>query len=184
MLYNSCTRTPMQVFIDVQVSKDLAHLGDAAPDVLLEAWENIIAEYQTLTKDTSSNYLFELRKSIEYMDKRLVILRTILDWLKDRPSEAVSELLTLEYGYTFNGDTEAIWARAKRELHQLRIKEAELTKLEAQPQTDQTEFDWINNMGVLSEFQGFKFNPKVDTVAEYISLLNRFKIANTPKNGG
>jgi len=173
----------MQVFIDVQVSKDLAHLGDAAPDVLLEAWEQIIAEYQTLTKDTSSNYLFELRKSIEYMDKRMVILRTILNFLRNRPSDAIIELLANEYGYTFEGDTERIWNMAKGELHRLKIKAAELEKLDAQPQQEQTEFDWINNMGVLSEFQGYKFNPRVDTVAEYISLLNRFKVANTPKNG-
>jgi hypothetical protein len=173
----------MQVFIDVQVSKDLFHLGDGTPEQLLEAWEQLIEEYKTLTKDTANDYLFELRKSIEVIDKRLVILRTILDWLRDRPSEAVATLLSEEYGYTFEGDTERIWSMAKRELHQLRVKEAELTKLEASPQQDQTEFDWINNMGVLSEFQGFKFNPKVDTIAEYISLLNRFKIANTPKNG-
>jgi len=173
----------MQVFIDVQVSKDLAHLGDAAPDVLLEAWEQIIAEYQTLTKDTSSNYLFELRKSIEYMDKRMVILRTILNFLRNRPSDAIIELLANEYGYTFEGDTERIWNMAKGELHRLKIKAAELEKLDAQPQQEQTGFDWINNMGVLSEFQGYKFNPRVDTVAEYISLLNRFKVANTPKNG-
>lgn len=173
----------MQVFIDVQVSKDLAHLGDGTQDELLEAWESIIAEYQTLTKDTSSNYLFELRKSIEYMDKRLVVLRIILDWLKTRVSEPLSELLTTEYGYVFEGDSERIWHLAKTELNKLKIKAAELERLEAQPTQDQTEFDWINNMGVLSEFQGFKFNPKVDTVAEYISLLNRFKIANTPKNG-
>jgi hypothetical protein len=171
----------MQVFIDVQVSKDLAHLGEGGPEVLLEAWETIISEYQTLTKDTSSNYFFELRKSIEYMDKRLVILRTILDLLKTRPSEAIIELLSEEYGYTFEGDTERIWSMAKRELHQLKIKAAELEKLEAQPTQEQTEFDWINNMGVLSEFQGFKFNPKLDTVAEYISLLNRFKADH--KNG-
>ena len=182
MLYNSCTRTPMQVFIDVQVSKDLAHLGEGNPDVLLEAWENIIAEYQTLTKDTTSNYLFELRKSIEYMDKRLVILRTILDFLKTRPSEAIIELLAQEYGYTFEGDTNKIWNLAKSELHQLKIKEAELKKYsESQPSEDQSEMDWINNMGVLSQYQGFKFNPKTETIAEYISLLNRFKTDN--KNG-
>jgi len=173
----------MQVFINVQISKDLSYLGDAEPGILLEAWENIIAEFQTLSKDTSSNYLFELKKSIEYLDKRMVILRTILDFLKTRPSEAIAELLLNEYGYTFEGDTERIWSMAKRELHQLKIKAAELEKLEAQPNNEQTEFDWINNMGVLSEFQGFKFNPKVDTVAEYISLLNRFKMANTHKNG-
>ena len=181
MLYNSCTSLPMQVFIDVQISKDLAVLGDGTQEQLLEAWESIIADYQSLTNDTSSNYLFELRKSIEYLDKRLVILRTILDWLKDRPSEDVAALLSDEYGYTFTGDTEAIWSRAKRELHQLKIKEAELTKLEASPQHEQTEMDWINNMGVLSQYQGFKFNAKSETVAEYISLLNRFKADN--KNG-
>lgn len=181
MLYTKCSHTPMQVFIDVQISKDVKYLGDGTPEVLLEAWESIIADYQSLTNDTSSNYLFELRKSIEYLDKRLVILRTILDWLKDRPSEGVAELLEQEYGYTFTGDTEAIWARAKRELHQLKIKEAEFTKLEASPQQEQTEMDWINNMGVLSQYQGFKFNAKTETVAEYISLLNRFKADH--KNG-
>lgn len=181
MLYNSCTTTPMQVFINVQISKDVAHLGEGITEQLTEAWENIIAEYQTLTKDTQSNYTFKLRQSIEYMDKRLVILRTILDFLKTRPSETIAELLLQEYGYNFEGDTERIWSMAKRELHQLKIKVAELEKLEAQPTQDQTEFDWINNMGVLSEFQGFKFNPKQDTVAEYISLLNRFKIANKRK---
>lgn len=168
----------MQVFINVQISKDLAHLGDGDQQTLLEAWEQIIAEYQTLSNDTQSNYTFKLKQSIEYMDKRLVILRTILDFLKTRPSEAIAELLETEYGYTFEGDTGRIWNLAKRELHQLKIKAAELEKLETQPTQDQTEFDWINNMGVLSEFQGFKFNPKVDTVAEYISLLNRFKLSN------
>jgi len=171
----------MQVFIDVQVSKDVKYLGEGTQEILLEAWGSIIEEYQSLTNDTSSNYLFELRKSIEYLDKRLVILRTILDWLKDRPSEGVANLLSEEYGYTFDGDTERIWAMAKRELHQLKIKEAELTKLETSPQQDQTEMDWINNMGVLSQYQGFKFNPKTETIAEYISLLNRFKADN--KNG-
>ena len=172
----------MQVFINVQISKDVSFLGEGTQEELLEAWENIIEEYKTLTKDGTSNYLFKLKQSIEYLDKRLVILRTILDWLEDRPSEGVAELLEQEFGYAFEGDTNKIWNLAKSELHQLKIKEAELKKYsESQPSEDQTEMDWINNMGVLSQYQGFKFNPKTENIAEYISLLNRFKADN--KNG-
>jgi len=177
---------PMQVFIDIQINKDLQCIvieGEHTSEEMLLAWEQIIEEYGKLTNTIGTDYLFELRKSIEYGDKRLVILRTILDWLKDRPSEAVSTLLTTEYGYTFEGDTERIWSMAKGELHRLKIKAAELEKLEASPKTENTRMDWVDNIGVLSEYQGFKFNPKTETVAEYISLLNRFKAANTPKNG-
>lgn len=182
MLYSKCSHTPMQVFIDVQISKDISLLGDATPDVLLQAWEDIIQEYQTLTNDTSYNYLFELKKGIEYLDKRLVILKIALDYIDRHGAKLVAEWVTEEYGYT--GDTKAIWSRAKAELHKLRIKEAELEKqLQSTPQKEHTAMDWINNIEVLSQFRGFKFNSKEETIAEYIALLNNFKIANTTKNG-
>jgi len=182
MLYSKCTNTPMQVFIDVQVSKDVKYLGDGTQEELLESWGSIIEEYQSLTNDTSSNYLFELRKSIEYLDKRLVILRISLDYMEKHNSKLVADWIADEYGYT--GDSVAIWNRAKSEMHKLKIKEAELEKQQAaSPQTEHSAFDWIKNIEVLSQFRGFKFNTKEETIAEYIALLNNFKIANTPKNG-
>jgi hypothetical protein len=181
--YTTCAKTPMQVFIDVQVTKDLSHLiisGEHTTEALMLIWENLIAEYQTLTKDTQTSYLFELRKSIEVMDKRLVILRLMLDQLEIKDIPEISALILEEYG--FEGTPDAIWSRAKRDLHQLKIKEAELAKLTA-PDKAQPDFDYFDQLGILSEYQGFKFNTKTDTVAEYISLLNRFKKDNQPKNG-
>lgn len=184
MLYSKCSHTPMQVFIDVQISRDLAHLvvsGEYDTEKLLETWEEIIEEYKILTKEGVSEYLFKLKQSVEYLDKRLVILSTILNWLKDRPSPAVAELLEQEFGYTFEGNVDIIWNKAKRDLHTLKIREAELNKYSESTPVDQTEQDWIDNMGILSQYQGFKFNSKTETVAEYISLLNRFKAEH--KNG-
>lgn len=190
-LYNNCSDTPMIIFIKVNITKDLSHLiisGLPTHEQLSETWDKIKMEYADLSKDTSQSYLLNLMTNIDVLDKKLVIIQSIVDSLALKRNEEMIKILQEELLFPFQyedlkTDLDKTILKAKFDLMQLRRLEGECKIFieENKNNREITEQDYQDQFIALSKWMGVKYTMKNTSISEYIALVNRFNIENKPK---
>ena len=183
--YTSCFELPLYNWIEALITKDfgtwLVKSGKFTSDQLSEIYTKICDEYREITHDTDSNYLFDLQKQIFDTDKKYLLVLAIVNQLKIHRNEELISILKNDFNFAFDyvdlaKDLEKTIRKAKGWLITLKLTENEFVELNGRSAAKEaSRMDFIEQLAVLSEFQGYQIKPKETTVAEYVAIYNRFK---------
>lgn len=182
--YLDCSELPLLAWVNINASKDLKHLvksGIVPIEELADIWKEILDEYRTLMGDIDSNHIFDLHKEIVVEDRYLVTISAVVNQLRIRRNEELIGILKNDFDFRLNyvdlnADLDTTLKQAKNRLIHLRIKEKEYNDLNVSGANKEfTIGDFMEQLSVLSEFQGYQIRTKDTTVIEYISIYKRFK---------
>lgn len=182
-IYKTCSELPLSVWLKVNTTKDLKYLvKSGTPDTseLFDVWNQLQDEYRRLIQNVDGNYIFDLRKEIFKEDRDLITITAIVNQLRLRRNEALIGILKNDFNFPLNyvdlnADLDRTLRQAKNRLIRLKLKEKEFTDLNgAGEEKEFTEYSFIEELTVLSEFQGYRISLS-DTVIEYAAIYNRFK---------
>lgn len=189
--YTSCAELPLKRFIKVSVTSDLRHLtisGRPTKEQLEQAWQDILEDYASQTKSTTHKAYLNALKEIAQLKTKIFVIQETIQRMAERPNEGFAELLrSLGFRFTYNPeDREQYQKDLKLTVSQsktmlIRIAQREKDLESFIEHKDITELDYEDLLSEMGKFQGYRLDPKIITVSEFISILNRFKIANQPK---
>lgn len=185
-LYIKCSQTPLDVFIDCLVNKNLNRLikfGKANTRQLNEAWESLFSDYCEILGSPQYTRMVSLTKEIGMLQSKMLCITLCLKVLTVRYSyKCVQQLHKFGYNYKFSlTDPQGYWKDI--ETVQKKSKSSELaldralneykalfTKSEGGAPTLAV---FENNLIELSKYMGFRLNQKEITVSEYVAIIKR-----------
>lgn len=180
--YTNCADLPLWVWVEINETKDLKYLlikGNLPVERLVEIWSNLNDEYRQLIRDVDNNHSFDLKKQTFTEDKDLITITAIVNQLRIRRNDELIEILKNDFNFRLNyvdltRDLDMTLKQAKFRGFQLKEKEKQLESL-ATGGKSFDKFEFIEQLVVLSEFQGYHLKLKELSLAEYIAVYNRFK---------
>lgn len=185
-LYTRCSSTPLDVFIDALVNKNLGRLviyGKATQKQINDAWELLFTEYCEISGSPQYQRLVNLTREIGGLQSKLLSIRLCVKVLGYRYSAmAVSTLKRFGYNYKFNPldaegyvrDLKAVMTKSRSVEIALDQSLAEYEKLLKESDGKSlTEEGFQRVLIELSKFMGFRVNAKEVTVSEYIAMIKR-----------
>jgi len=198
--YSSCNELPLHNFIMIVVKNDLSMLYSEPNRFIYkeadlnEIWHIIFTEYNELTKNESAFHVLSLVKDITVINFKLQQIQSAVDILfKYRSAHHFPELIDMlksmgfiRYSYsdeTIENDLRSIIMEAKKMVFDLQQHEREYKEATEDNGKSATIQDYIDLIAQLSKYMGFPIDKFRTTVSEFISYLNDFKRANTPKDG-
>jgi len=183
ILHRSCKTCPLSVFIEAYSNNNLELLGDADPQELQEAWNEILFEWATLLKSEQSEYIFDLSKKISSLHAIIIFIEKACDYLSVQWDEEMAECLRKE-GYNPN-DIKMTLSLAKRLVFDLDELTAEYSRIVNTTEgKGKSEDEFFEDIAMLSKFVGYRIDTKSTTVKEYASIFNLFlKQSKVQDNG-
>lgn len=182
--YLNCAELPLKLWLKITLTKDLKYLvkaGEFSIERLVEIWTAINDEYRELILDVDSNYQFDLMKETTIDDKKLLHITAIVNQLRIRRNEELILILKKDFEFRFNyvdlsRDLDLTLKQVKFRAIQLKLKNNEYITLATSTNKKAfTEYDFIEQLDVISESRGYHLNIETLTVLEYIAIYNRFK---------
>jgi len=171
IFHRTCKTCPLQAFIDAYSNADFSGIGTG--EGVSEAWQEILFEWATLLRSEQSEYILESSKQIAALEARITFIEYSahylgIQWDEDIANEFIKE------GYDPHNLPMAI-SLAKRlvfDLTELREEYERLTKTtNGKPKTED---EWMEDVAMLSKFQGYSINPENITVQKYAAIFNLF----------
>ncbi|MEA5110368.1 hypothetical protein SDC9_36965 [bioreactor metagenome] len=185
-LYTRCSSTPLDVFIDALVNKNLGRLviyGKATHKQINDAWELLFTEYCEISGSPQYQGLVNLTREIGSLQSKLLSIRLCVKVLAYRYSaRAVSTLRRFGYNYKFNlqdpegylRDIKAVMTKSKSVEIALDQSLVEYDKLLKESDGKNLTEDYFQKALVeLSKFMGFRVNAREVTVSEYVAMIKR-----------
>jgi len=185
-LFRRCSETPLDIFIDCFVNKNLMRLvkfGKASAKQINEAWEDLFTDYCELLRLPQYTRMVSLTKEIGSLQSKMLCINLCIRVLSLRYSyKCVQVLKRFGYNYKFSitdpegyrKDLETVIKKSKSS--ELALDRA-LNEYKALFQKSSNEAPsqdvFQNNLIELSKFMGFRINPKEITVAEYVAIIKR-----------
>lgn len=192
--YTSCSELPLYNFIKIVVHDDLNWLYSEHRTVLNRntdlqpVWENIFAEYTTISNNTQSKHVFALTKEITVINNKLYIIQCAVDYLAKVYDERLCIMLRkMGFRYRFTPETlekdlKLTISSAKSMIIRKQEAEADYAKLN-QSDKKVTEDDFYGLVREISRFNRFPIDARKTSVTEFVKDINAFNIVNKPKNG-
>lgn len=179
---------PLYNFIKVITTQDLQWLvieGSPTQEQLNAAWNEIFMEYCDLSPSPAQQYLFNLTKDIKVIEGRLEVINAVCNQMLIDPRQEYIDIL-VEYGFYFDyteetlgNDIEQVLIQARSLLVQRQVKEGEYLRYQEQHKGESiTEYDYDEQLAVLSKNQGYQLRSKDLTVTQFVAIFNRFKADN------
>lgn len=189
-VYATCSEIPLHNWIQITLTNDLNWMIKSGnPDNLQEAYNLLCDEYSTLTKDIQSNYILDISIQLKTLDTRLILVTQVVDFIREHgPRPGLIELLKIDFEFRLSfedleSDLGMVINLVKSDYMRLKQTEAEYSAfVEKSNENVWTYQDYLEQLSVLSKWQGYALRPKETSLAEYVATLNRFKAENTPKN--
>lgn len=156
--------------------------GEPTVEQLYEAWNALNDEFRSLSKDLDSTHSFELQKEIYTDDQDIIVITAIVNQLTIRRNEELIGILKNNFNFRFDyvdldADLKRTLTVANGRIMQLKLKEKDLNDIIGdQKPKETTEFDFIEQLVVLSEDNHYRIDINSISVAEYIALYNKFKV--------
>lgn len=191
--YKTCSDLPLRVWLNVNLTKDVKFLiktGTVNPSELVRLWTIICDEFRQLMEDIDSTHEFNLQKEIFVEDKFLILITAVVNQLRLTRNEDLISVLKNDFHFRLNytnleRDLDITVKQAKFRSIQLRQKENEYKSLTVKKEGKSfTEYDFYEQLDVISESRGYHLKIDDLTVLEYTAIYNRFKrdIENKIKN--
>ncbi len=184
-LYQVCSKTPMDVFIDCLVNQNLRRLlkyGWVTPSVLIATWEKLFSEYCELAGDPKLKSFVNLTKSIGSIQGKLIALQICLYVLNDRDSKDCAAILNkIGFPGNYKGEGKAdellkVTRRLKSFQFELKQKLNEYQALVKDGENSKIEPGYFDKEFVeLSKFMGYRIAPGKTTVLEFVNIRNRYQ---------
>lgn len=178
MIYKTLRKLPMVTLIEIIDSGDVSLLSDEETPIeeLVDVWNVVYKEYQEKYNKQNTNKVFSLSKEIEYLDKKYLEIKLIIEALK---FDVYPELIAIlrDYGYRFrdefyNDDLERVERESKGIIQKINLLKQGLPKVE----TNSTEeYSIINLMASYSSVLGYDFDFYTISVEKYYSLEKQVK---------
>jgi len=189
MIYKTLRKLPMVTLIEIIDSGDVSLLSDEDTPIeeLVDVWNVLYKEYQEKYNKQNSNKVFNLDKEIEYLDKKYLEIRLIIEALK---FDVYPELISIlrDYGYRFrdefyNEDLERVERESKGIIQKINQLKQGLPKVD-ESKTESQDNSIINLMAGYSSILGYDFDYYIISVEKFKSLENQVKqkIAAIEKN--
>jgi len=186
MLYTRCSQTPLDVFIDALVNKNLDRLviyGKATHKQISDAWELLFTEYCEISGSPQYQRLVNLSREIGGLQSKLLSISLCTKVLSYRySSKCITTLRRFGYIYKFNlqdpesyiRDIKAVVTKSKSVQIALDQSLADYDKLMKESNGKNLSEDYFQKALVeLSKFMGFRINAKEVTVSEYVAIVKR-----------
>jgi hypothetical protein len=179
----------MVTFTEIIESGNITLLSDEETDIneLATIWEQLFEEYQQKYNKQNSNKVFNLEREIEYLDKKYLEIKLIIEALKFDTNQKLIDILR-DYGYTFregfyNQDLERVERESKGIINKINQLKQGLPKID-ESKSENTDNSIINLMASYSSVLGYDYDYYTVSVEKFKSLENQVKqkIAAIEKN--
>lgn len=185
----TCSNTLYATFIKVYVTKEYNRIGGQ------EVWEDMLQEYSGLIKTQNSDKIFEIWKSINFNEWRLLVVETCVSGLREMYSEVAANAL-VEAGFDYVVNLEDDEAYQKQldfivveantvtvVLNQLYIQYNGLLPKNEET-TDRKEIDFDKELAILKK-HGYGINKRKQSVMEFCAAVNAFldEVKNMKRHG-
>lgn len=188
-LYSRCNETPLDIFVDVLVNKNMPRLVREGSPLKCEidaAWQKMWFEYCDLTGSPEYRQLFGLIKEAGYLEGKLVSIRLAIQGIVTTNDKGCFNLLH-NYGYRyafdkakpaeFLTDIERVVDKSKTIELLIKSTHAQIAKINEKAQAEPAKDDWFDDMlMVLSKYMGYRINRKVITVSEFVRMKKMFEL--------
>lgn len=192
--YQSCVDLPLFNFIKIVVYDHLEWLYVEPKSIWLvdypkiaAVWEKVFDEYSKLSKNTTSSQVLSLYREISFLNNKLFLIQSLVDYLsKYRSEEMILLLKSQGFHYTYSPETidndlKLTISSAKTLVIRLKQSESDLNDHQGEEESA-SEQDYIQLLTELGKYQGSRLDPKEISVSEFVAIMNRFKRDNAPKN--
>ena len=193
MLYKKCSELPLALFIKIVLEDDLKLLirsGEHTTEEVNAAWESIYSEYFELSGAQDARHLVQTARAILIAENKIDIINACVPILRMKEN-ALCYAALAKIGYPLkqiadpverNREIDKLISRAKSLVHIVASCERELRRVTDQDKGGKpTEQDYIESIASLSKFQGYRIDPELTTVAEYVAIQRHYKL--TLENG-
>jgi len=189
MIYKTLRKLPMVTFTEIIETGDVSLLSDEETDIdeLLTIWNELFEEYQQKHNKQNSNKVFNLEREIEYLDKKYLEIKLIIEALK---FDVYPELIAIlrDYGYRFrdefyNEDLERVERESNGIIQKINQLKQGLPKVE-ESGTESKNSSIIDLMASYSSVLGYDFDFYTISVEKFKSLEHqvKHKVAAIEKN--
>ena len=191
IIYQRCSDTPLNVFIDVLVNKNMPRLvrsGKATPKEIDAAWQKLWFEYCDLSGSPEYRQLFGLIKEVGYLEGKLMSIRLALQCIASasaNDNNCISILQNYGYRYAFEKskpdefekDIQRVIEKSKTIELMIKSGRAQIDKINEKAQGEAVKEDWFEDtLTVLSKYMGYRINRKVITVSEFVRMKKMFEM--------
>lgn len=187
--YTSCRELPLNKFIWCLVKGDVWYLMKpkkprVSKKVLEPVWNEIFYEYMDMVKDPLHTKMLILMKEITRLDTHYVLVYETCRQLNlHYYKPLVESLQKLGYRYKYDPSDRKQYRKELdltiSQTKSYRVKSEQYRKDLEEIRSDKgkkTEgADYVALLAELSKFQGYRIDPDVVTVAEFVAISNRYK---------
>lgn len=166
----SCDTVTLAVFMDCMFDGNyIALAANATDDERKALWHKLSEEYSQKSGDMKQQYVFSLMRRIALKEARITAFGIALHL-----SFYEAEKLLKGFGYT--GGVARVKSRVDHDKITLAADQRELKKmLERESKRQSTRVDFIQWITVVSKFMGYRIDPAVVTITEFLSMDKMFK---------
>lgn len=187
MIYKNCHELPLAVFIQVVTTNNyklLVKEGKHSDNEIIEAWNNIYSEYFELCGSTDAKHMINTVKTIAIAENKIKIINAAVLVLRRDHNETMYRALS-KMGFKakrFDNQEEReeelkkVISRAKSLVHVLNEAERQLKQMEGEGNKKASINDFTNTIVQLGKYQGYRIDPEITTVAEYLAIQKNFKL--------
>ena len=192
-IIRTCDELTLGAFIRINSTNNhtlLIKKGHPTAEMLADAWHDIISEYAQLSNTNEYQAGIRLMMEYSYLKNRYVMLVMAVKVLHFKwDKDCVEILQRAGYNYEFSEtnpiarlkDLELVTKKMKTIQVQLDQKTSEIEHMTA----DQKKADdntWTDSIATISKFMGFRIDPNVVTVAEYVGYQRQLQRYNEQIN--
>lgn len=174
LYYTSVYDLPLYNFIQISLSNEPEKWS-----IKPETWEKILTQYSELSGDKNMSHVFNLVRQITYLTNRLNIIKLLVTQLGVRRIEGLVDLLKNDLGFKLKfddlqADLQRVISLSKSDVIKLKLAQKQHDEIKSKSGDEVTESDWIDEIAVLSKFQGYAIKQKETSVGEYLSIKKEF----------
>lgn len=178
---DSCTKLPLETYIEISLDHDHTRLGLAGTE---QAWEKIQTEYDSIAGGVGHSAMFALLRDINYLHAKIEVITKTVEIMVNYYTSALGEILH-NYGLRY------IWEDISEEQYV-----AQLSRVNSQTKTwvvqllskrkdwegmlDRTKNNTLNReyfedwLIALSKEQGYHLNAKQITTYQFAVMLKKY----------
>ncbi|MGN6297925.1 MAG: hypothetical protein ACTHM7_14155 [Ginsengibacter sp.] len=183
--HTSCETLPLNEFIEAFCNDNYSGLvisGKSDPTEIQNAWNEILADYGSLIKSETSEYIFSLSKEIALLKWHITYVNGAVVFLENNYDEEIAQQVR-DLGYEVPQFTDENYQKALSRITSLvKTKIFEHSNLidefdrisNVRSGQKQTKEDFVSLLIILSKHQGYNIDRKTTTVYDFTQIFNNY----------
>lgn len=104
-MISSCQKIILEQFIVCIEDNDLSILGEGTETEREAAWKAILAQYATITADSSYSSMWKMKRDLEVLKAKIIVIQFCVDRMSEYYLDSFGQILS-NYGLNYNWDVE------------------------------------------------------------------------------